>query len=269
MVMMMLMALMVVMMVVVVSTAFMFMVMTVVMIVTLVFVFMLMVMLMTFMLVLMVMVMMMVVVMLFVMVGLLCRETGQFLLERVLVLHGFQDGLAVQLLPWGRDDRSILVVFPEKLDRIHELLFTHTAGAAENNGGSVFDLIVEKLTKILHIDLTLAGIRYGDERIELDIMAVHPLHRTDHVRKLAHTRRLNEDAVRLELNKHLLQSLSKVPHQTAADTAGIHFRDLYSGILKEAAINADLAEFILNQDQLLSLVCFLDEFLDKGRLASA
>ena len=52
---------------------------------------------------------------------------------------------------------------------------------------------------------------------------------------------------------HLLQSLAKIPHQGAADAAGVHLPDFNARLLEEAAVNADFTELILNEDQLLAL----------------
>ena len=71
----------------------------------------------------------------------------------------------------------------------------------------------------------------------------------------------------------LLQDLDQRPpeiaHQRAADAAGVHLVDLDAGLLHKAAVDADLTEFVLNEDDLLSGVGFLDHFLDQGRLACA
>ena len=144
--------------------------------------------------------------------GLFGGQTGQLLLQGVLVLHGLQDLLAVQLLPGGGDDGGVGVVLPQQLYRVHELLFAHAAGAAEDDGGSVLDLVVVELAKVLHINLALGGIGHGDESVELDIVVLHLLNRTDDVGQLAHAGGLNDDAVGLELEQNLLQGLAEVAH---------------------------------------------------------
>ena len=62
---------------------------------------------------------------------------------------------------------------------------------------------------------------------------------------------------------HFLKGTAEIPYQSTADTAGIHLRNLNTGILKEAAVNADLSEFIFDQNNLLSWKNILYQLLDK------
>ena len=73
----------------------------------------------------------------------------------------------------------------------------------------------------------------------------------------------------MELLYDLFQGFAEISDQTAADAARIHLIDLYAGILEEAAVNADLAEFVFDQHDLLTLVSFFDQFLDQRRLAGS
>ena len=50
-------------------------------------------------------------------------------------------------------------------------------------------------------------------------------------------------------------------------TAGIHLRDLYSGIFEESAVNADLTEFIFDKNELFAVITLLDKLLDKRGFA--
>ena len=68
---------------------------------------------------------------------------------------------------------------------------------------------------------------------------------------------------------HLLQSLAKIPHQGAADAAGVHLPDFNARLLEEAAVNADFTELILNEDQLLLAVTLSNHFADQSRLAGS
>ena len=65
------------------------------------------------------------------------------------------------------------------------------------------------------------------------------------------------------------QRLAEVAHQGAADAAGVHLSDVDARILEEAAIDADLTEFILDENQLLACVSLLNHFLDQRGLACA
>ena len=65
----------------------------------------------------------------------------------------------------------------------------------------------------------------------------------------------------------LLERLGEVADQRAADAAGVHFGDLDTGVLQKAAVNGDLAELVLDEHELLSLVALVDELADKSGLA--
>ena len=223
---------------------------------------------MLFMLVFVVMIMVMMVVGL-VVLCLLRGQAGQLFLEGILVLHGLQDLLAVQFLPGGGDDGGVGIVLPQQIHSGQEFFLLHPAGTAEDDGGSVFDLVVIKLPKVLHVNLALGGVGHSDEGVQGNVMVVQPLHRTDDVRQLAHARGFNDDAVRVVLEQNLLQRLPKVTHQAAADAAGVHFRDLHPGVLQEPAVDANFTELIFDEHQLFPLVGFLNQFFDQCGFSGA
>ena len=71
------------------------------------------------------------------------------------------------------------------------------------------------------------------------------------------------------LSDNLLQSFAEIANQTAADTAGIHFGNVNTGILQKAAIDTNLTKLILDQYQLLTAVALRDHLLDQRCLTSA
>ena len=73
----------------------------------------------------------------------------------------------------------------------------------------------------------------------------------------------------MELGLDLFQRLVEVAHQRAADAAGGHLADLDAGFLQKAAVDADLAELIFNQNQLLTGECLRQQLFDEGRFARA
>ena len=68
---------------------------------------------------------------------------------------------------------------------------------------------------------------------------------------------------------HLVKRLVELADQRAADAAGTDLIDLYAGVLQEAAVNADLAELVLDQHQFLSLEALVQELFDQGRLSGS
>ena len=160
-------------------------------------------------------------------------------------------------------------MLPQHLHCGIQLCLRNISGPGQDNGGSSLDLVVVELTEVLHINLHLAGIRHGNRIAQRNVVSGDPIHSPDHIGKLAHTGGLDQDPVRRILRNDPLQCLAEVTHQRAADAAGIHFRNVDARILQESAVNADLAELVLNEHQLLTLVPLADHLLDEGSFARA
>ena len=71
----------------------------------------------------------------------------------------------------------------------------------------------------------------------------------------------------MELLLDVLEGLVEVAHQRAADAPGGHLGDLDAGLLQKAAVDADLAELVLNEHQLFPGEGLLEQLLDEGGLA--
>ena len=222
-----------------------------------------------------VVVVMVVIVVMMVMLMLVGLVLGADLLHQLVgegdFLHRGEDGLAVQLVPGGGEDGGVLVVLAQERHGGGELLRADLLRAGEDDRAGGLDLVVIELSEVLHIDLHLRRVSHGDEAAELHVgLVLHGvLHGEDHVRELAHAGRLDEDAVGVELLFHVLERLAEVAHQRAADAPGGHLADLYAGLLQEAAVDADLAELVFDQHQLLALIGLLEQLLDERRLARA
>ena len=185
------------------------------------------------------------------------------------LLHGLHQLLAGELRPRRRDDHGVLVVLADHGDALVELFFLHVVSAAEDDGVGRLDLVVVELAEVLHIHLALRRVRHGHKVAQLHVVRRDLAHGADDVRQLADARRLDQDTVRRVFGDDLFERAAEIADQRAADAAGVHLRDLDPGLLQKAAVDADLAEFILDQDQLLAVVGFLDHFLDERRLAGA
>ena len=215
---------------------------------------------------LMVMVMATAIAVLIVMMQALLLQASQLSSQRCLALHCLQQLLAAEILPGSGNDGSDLVQLTDQLHSLVQLGSGDGAGTRKDDGGSGLDLVVVELTKVLTIDLDLVGIGNGNRITQLDLSAGDLIHRTDHIGKLANTGRLNDHAVRIVLSDDLLQRLAKVAHQAAANAAGVHFGNVDTGLLQEAAVNADLAKLIFDEHQFLTLVALGDHLLDEGSL---
>ena len=127
------------------------------------------------------------------------------------------------------------------------------------------DLVVVELAEVLHIHLHLVHIGHGDKAVQLHIqMLSHAFHSAGHIGELAHAGGLDDDAVGVVLLHHLLQGGAEIAHQRAADAAGVQLVDLDAAFLQKAAVNADLAELVLDQNDLLAGKGLFDELFDQG-----
>ena len=222
-----------------------------------------------------VVVVMMVLVLLFlVLVGVLLVGLGshsdQLSLEVVLGGHGLQDLLAGQGVPGGGDDGGGGVLLAQHGHSGGDLFLGGVLGAAQDDAACVADLVVVELTEVLHIHLDLVDVGHGDEAAQLNIqMLGHALDSAGHVGQLADAGGLDDDAVGVVLLHHLLQSGAEIAHQRAADAAGVQLIDLDAGLLQKAAVDADLAELVLDEHDLLACKGLFDELLDKGGLTGA
>ena len=221
-----------------------------------------------------VVVMMVFVLFFLVLVGVLLVGLGshgdQLSLEVVLGGHGLQDLLAGQGVPGGGDDGGGGVLLAQHGHSGGDLFLGGVLGAAQDDAACVADLVVVELTEVLHIHLDLVDVGHGDEAAQLNIqMLGHALDSAGHVGQLADAGGLDDDAVGVVLLHHLLQSGAEIAHQRAADAAGVQFIDLDAGLLQKAAVDADLAELVLDEHDLLACKGLFDELLDKGGLTGA
>ena len=196
---------------------------------------------------------------------------GQQLGHQVpLAVHDRHNLCAGQLAPVGGHNGGGGVLGLQQRHGGGHLLLVGGAGAAQQNAGGMADLVVIELAKVLHIHFNLVHVGDGHKAVEGDGQRLgHALHGAGHVAELAHAGRLNEDAVGMVGVHHLFQRLPEIAHQRAADAARIQLVDLDAGLPHESAVNADLAKFVLDQDDLLPGEGFLDELFDERGLAGA
>ena len=140
---------------------------------------------------------------------------------------------------------------------------------AEHYTTCAFNLIVEKLAKILHVHLALISINDRCKSAKHRALGIRALNRLYNVGKLANARRLNKDSVRSVFRYDLLKCRRKISYERATDTARIHFVYLNSRLCKKSAVNTYLTEFIFNKNYLLALVRFLNKLLYKRGFSCA
>ena len=213
--------------------------------------------------------MMMVVVMLRFLSLLLFQQVSQFGLQRVAFFHRFQNGAAVELIPRSGDERRVGIERADNGDHFVQLVLTQAVRAGQHHRRGELDLIAVELREIFHIHFALGSVDDGGEGIQRHVFDARVLYGANDVAELAHAGRLDNDAVGVVLLLDLPQCLAEIAHQTAANAAGIHLGDLNAGLAQKAAVNANLAEFVLNDDQHLIMIGFLDELFNECGLAGS
>ena len=185
--------------------------------------------------------------------------------EVTAAFHGGEQLLAGQVLPRGGDDAGVLIQAAQHGNGLVEALLRALSRAGQQDGTGMRHLILEKLTEVLEVHLGLERVNNGYKAIQLNL-EVRVLYRSDNVRQLADAGRLDQDAVRMVLVHNIVQRLAEVANQRAADAACVHLVYNNAGILEEAAVNADLTELVLDQNNLLTLERIGQQTLDEGCL---
>ena len=134
-------------------------------------------------------------------------------------LHGCQNLLSVQIIPVSSYNYSMFVMLAKELNYLFQLFLVHTGSMAENDRAGVFHLIVIELAEVFHIYLCFLCIHNCSKSVKLYMVKVQILHSLNNIAQLAYTRRFDENSVRMELVKHLFQSLSEITYQAAADAS--------------------------------------------------
>ena len=185
-------------------------------------------------------------------------------------LDHVQHLLAGEFIPGRGDDAGVFVVLAQKVDALLDALLSGVLGAAEDDGFGVFDLIDEEFAEVPGIHAALADIGNGGAALEVDFVAVHHVHHhAADVGQLAHAGGLDDDAIGMIGIDQLVQRAAEVAHQRAADAAGVQFGDLDAGIAHEAAVHADLAVFVLQQNHLFTLEGAAQQLFNQRGLACA
>ena len=189
--------------------------------------------------------------------------------ERVALFHRVEDLRAGELVPRRRDDDGAGILLAQQRDALGELFLLDARGAGEDDAPGGFDLVVEKFAEVAHIHFAFARVYDGAERVDRKLAVRRLLHGGHDVGELADARGLDEDAVGGVALADLVQSGTEITRKAAADAAGVHLRHLNAGVLHEASVHADLAELVLDEDELFARVGFRDQLFDERGLACA
>ena len=167
-----------------------------------------------------------------------------------------------------RDDGCLLIDLANQSNRLIDFLLIGDVRAREHNGLCILHLVVEEFAEVLHVELRLLHIDEGDRRVARDFKLLLDIrNRTQHIRELADAGGLDNHAIRCILAQNFLQGSRKIADQRAANAAGVHLTNLNAGILQKSAVNADFAELVFNQHDLLSGESLREQFFNKCGLS--
>ncbi len=104
-----------------------------------------------------------IIMMMFMLFGLL----KQHLRKDVGLLHRAKDLCSGQLVPRGRNNCGIRILFTNHCGCSELLFLRKLLCTAQYNGRSALNLVVVKFAKILHIHFNLCGVCYGRQGVQL------------------------------------------------------------------------------------------------------
>ena len=189
--------------------------------------------------------------------------------QSLLLFHGFQDLLAADFLPIRGHDGCLGIVFSQQTDDLIDFLLAQSLHVAQDNGAGVFHLVHVEFAEVLQIHLRLLGIYHGGKAVQLNLLILQILHGDDNVGQFTHAGRFDENPIRMVLLDDLVQCLSEIPYQGAANASGIHLVNLNSGILQESLVYTDFSEFVLDQNDFLVPISFLNQLPNQRRLSGS
>ena len=208
-----------------------------------------------------VVVMLVVMVMVLAVLSMLCFKLCYGRSESILIFHCRENILAVKRSPWSSHYHGRRIVLTDKLNSLGHLCLLCHVCVREDNTGRVAYLVVIELAKVLHIHFAFCNIGDGGKAVEDAVLAVNLLNSLDNIRELTYARGLNDNSVGVKLVEHTAECLCKIAYKRAADTARVHLGNLYAGILKKSSVNAYLAKLILDKNNPLARICFLNQLL--------
>ena len=145
-----------------------------------------------------------------VMLMMMLKHLVELLLNRVCPLHCIKHLLSSKLCPSGACNSCGFIVLTHKLYRLKKLCFAHLVCVAENNTACVLYLIIEKLTKVLHIHLALTRINNNRMTVKLYLVGLNSSNSLHNVAELSNTRRLDKHSCGVILTNNLAKCIAKV-----------------------------------------------------------
>ncbi len=194
----------------------------------------------------------------------------EVVLQSVFLFHELKNLRAVQLFPGRGENVGGRVVSADFVHAFVQLFIRSAGGVAENDSACVFNLVVEKFAEVLHVHFTFVDIDNRGQRIDAgNVLQIGIMDRDGDIAELADARRLDKYTVGGVIGDNLFERLAEIADKAATDTAGVHFGDVHTGILQKSAVDADIAEFVFDKNQLFAAVGFGDKLFDQGCFSGA
>ena len=165
------------------------------------------------------------------MIVMLLLQLCQLCCQRSLSCHSLLNLRTGQFIPRCCNNSSLIIQLPYHGDSCVQLLLRNRVRSGQHNSGGSFDLIIIEFTKVFHINLDLACINHSNRIPQGNLVIGDFFNCTNHIRKLADSGWFDNNPVRCVLSQNLLQSLSKITNQTAANTAGVHLCNINASFL--------------------------------------
>jgi hypothetical protein len=135
------------------------------------------------------------------------RKACEFLFNGVTALHSRQKLCTVKSLPRSGYNGCCRVLFAQECYGFGNLFFICALRMRKNDATRVLDLVIEKLTKVLHIHFALHSVNNGCKAVKRSSVSNCTLGSLYNVGKLTNARRLDENSIGLVLVNNLLECL--------------------------------------------------------------
>ena len=260
---------MVMLMVVIVFFVIMIMVVVVVMLMIVIMIFVVMVMVVVVMMMLMLMLVFMLVSVHRLVLMILFHHLFQVYFHRVLALDSIQQLRTGQLRPGGRDQHRFRISLPDDVDAFLHLLVRDAVRVTQDHCHRIFHLIFKEFPEIPGIHLAFLRIHYRGHGVQNDLIIVEFLHRGSDVGQLPDAGGFDQHPVRVILFHDLREGIGEIPSQRAANAPAVDLVDGHFSFLEETAVDPNISEFVLDENQLFIFISFFQKFFDQGRFPCA
>ena len=123
----------------------------------------------------------------------LLLQALNYVVERVLAFHCFEQLLAVKALPICRNECCVCIMLTDKCYAIGDLFVRKSRNVTKHYTACVFDLVVEELSEVLHVHFAFLCVNNCGKCVQycVLILLADSLDSTYNVAELSDSRRLD------------------------------------------------------------------------------